>query len=139
MPVANLPAATSRKFNPADYRTSPQWFNGRFLSQLNLFTDPVYTSLLNGLTFAQNFNAQTYKLSITGAASYIGNTASFKCTISGAPVGMILIAKNVATDLTIPVISPIDFSWYYNAGVIYLTGISGLTPGTSYAMTFLIF
>lgn len=136
MSVGNLPASTSRKFNPADYKAAPDWFKGRFLSQLNLFTDPVYTALLNGLSFQQNFNAQFFTAVITGAAQ---NSLSFKKTMIGQPVGLVIAQKNIVGALTTPLISPIDFSWYVNAGVVVVTGISGLAPGTNYQITFMLF
>lgn len=136
--MSQLPASTSRRFNPSDYREAPNWFTGRFLSQLTLFTEPVFLALLNGLTFAQNLNSQKYTLQIKGDADFTLNTANFQCTISGTPTGLILVARNVASDPTIPVISPIDFSWYFNAGSIFITGIAGLTPGTTYNLTFLV-
>jgi hypothetical protein len=137
--MASLPASTSRKFNPADYKAAPSWFTGRFLSQLNLFTDPVYTALLNGLTFLQNFNAQTYTLTITGNSDFTKNLATFNSTISGAPSGLLLIAKNLAADPSTPFISPVEFSWYANSGLIVITGISGLSVGVAYKLTFLVF
>lgn len=137
--MGQLPSSASRKFNPSDYKTSPDWFQGRFLSQLNLFTDPVYTALLNGLTFQQNFNAQIYVLNITANASFALNTASFQVGIQGQPVGMILINKNFNGNLTAPLISPIDYSWYFSNGSIFITGISGLVPGINYNLTFLVF
>jgi hypothetical protein len=137
--MATLPASTSRKFNPADYKTMPDPFTGRFLSQLNLFTDPVYGALLNGLTFQQNFNAQFYVANITGNSDFTQNQLSFVSTISGVPVGVLLVQKNVASDFTIPLISPVDFSWYYTAGTINITGIAGLTPSTAYRLVFMVF
>jgi hypothetical protein len=136
--MASLPASTSRKFNPADYKTAPDWFTGRFLSQLNLFTNPVYLALQNGLNFQSNFNAQIYGITIT-ATVFPGNSLSFQSTISGLPIGVLLLSKNVAGNLSTPIISPVDFAWYYNAGTIQITGISGLTPGVNYVLTFLVF
>lgn len=137
--MATLPSSTSRKFNPADYKNAPVWFTGRFLSQLNLFTDPIYTSLANGLTFQQNFNAQIYTINLTANALYTNNNISFTSTINGTPVGVILLAKNVANNLSTPVISPVEFSWFYNAGAIVITGISGLTPSVTYKLTWMVF
>lgn len=137
--MATIPSSVSRKFNPADYKTAPSWFTGRFLSQLNLFTDPVYTALLNGLNFQQNFNAQIDGVQVKGAAAYTDNTVSFKSTIAGSPMGVILLSKNVVGNLATPIISPVDFSWYQNAGTIFITGIAGLTPGVNYSLVFLVF
>lgn len=132
--MANLPASTSRRFNPADYKESPPWFYGRFLSQLTLFTEPVYLALQNTLTFQQNFNAQYYTQIIIAGASPEKNFFSFKSTIQGQPVEVIKASCNVNSDLTIPLTTQVDFSWYFNAGVIVVTAVSGLTEGTTYRL-----
>jgi hypothetical protein len=133
--MATIPASTSRKFNPADYKGAPQWFIGRFLSQLNLFTDPVYLAFQNGLNFQQNFNAQYFAQLITAGATPASNAFSFKSWITGTPVEVIKAACNVATDLTVPLTAAVDFSWYYSAGTVYITAVSGLTAGTAYRLT----
>ena len=133
--MANLPASTSRKFSPSDYRTAPNWFNGKFLSQLNLFTDPVYQALSKGLTFLQNFNAQYFTQQITGGSTSASNAFSFKSTIQGPPVEVIKASCNFASDPTVPLTVPVDFSWYYSAGVVYITAVSGLTSGSVYNLT----
>ena len=132
--MASLPASTSRKFNPADYKTAPEWFNGRFLSALNLFTDPVYLALSNGLSFIQNFNAQYYTITFTAQATAAGNAFNFKSTISGQPIEVIKAQCVVTGNLSSP-LAPVDFSWYATAGVVYVTSVSGLTAGTSYTLT----
>jgi hypothetical protein len=137
--MAVLPSSISRKFNPADYKTAPAWFTGRFLSQLNLFTDPVYTALLNGLTFQNNFNAQVYTIVLKGATDFTMNTFNFKSTIQGSPIGVLLISKNIVGNQAVPIIGPIDFSWYDNSGTIFITGVAGLIPGTTYSLVFLVF
>jgi hypothetical protein len=132
--MANVPASTSRKFSPADYKGAPTWFVGRFLSQLNLFTDPVYQALSNGLTFIQNFNAQYFTQAINAKADPKDNSFSFKCGIMGTPVEVVKASCNIASDPTTPLITPVDFSWYYSAGVVYITAVSGLTSGNSYRL-----
>lgn len=129
--MANIPASTSRRFNPADYRTAPSWFIGRFLSQLNLFTEPVFEALSNGLTFISNFNAQYFTQQITGGAAPGDNAFSFKSTITGTPLEVVKASCNQAGDLTVG-IAPVDFSWYYDSGTIFVTSVSGLTTGTVY-------
>jgi hypothetical protein len=133
--MAQLPASTSRKFNPADYKDAPKWFGGKFLSQLNLFTDPVYAALLSGLTFFQNFNAQYFTQSLTAGANAAANAFSFKSTIAGVPVEVIKASCNLASDPTVAITSAVDFSWYYSAGVVYITAVTGLTSGTAYRLT----
>jgi hypothetical protein len=133
--MSNLPASTSRKFAPSDYKTAPAWFTGRFLSQLNLFTDPVYAALSNGLSFFQNFNCQYFTQIITAGAAPTDNKFSFKSTVRGTPFEVILASCNVASDPTIALASVVGFSWYFSAGVIYITAVSGLTASTVYSLT----
>ena len=129
--MANIPASTSRRFNPADYKTAPEWFNGRFLSALNLFTDPVFVALQNGLTFLQNFNAQYFTQQIIAGATPDLNKFSFKQTISGTPLECIVAAINLA-DPTKPITSAVSVSWYSDSGTIFVTAVNGLTSGTTY-------
>ena len=131
--MASLPASTSRKFNPSDYKTAPTWFNGRFLSQLNLFTDPVYLALSNGLSFIQNFNCQYYTITFTAQATAAGNAFKFQSTISGQPIEVIKAQCVVTGNLSSP-LAPVDFSWYATGGVVYVTSVSGLTAGTNYTL-----
>lgn len=132
--MANLPASTSRRFNPADYKTAPSWFSGRFLSQLTLFTEPVFLALQNGLTFIQNFNAQYFTQIITAGATADLNKFSFPQTISGSPVELIVASCNVAADPTVAILSPVGVSWYVNSGTVFVTAVSGLTAGTVYRL-----
>lgn len=133
--MANIPASTSRRFNPADYNKAPSWFTGRFLSALNLFTDPVFVALQNGLTFVQNFNAQYYTIIITAGATPGNNAFSFKQSINGSPIECIKASCTVASDPTIPLTTAVDFSWYADSGTVFVTAVSGLTMGTSYKLT----
>ena len=48
------------------------------------------------------------------------------------------VTDNAWTIQATPVISPVNFSWYYSAGLVNITGISGLTPGTTYSIKFLV-
>lgn len=132
--MALIPASTSRRFNPADFKTAPDWFTGRFLQQLNLFIDPVYQALLNGLTFAQNFNAQYYSVTFIAGANPENNAFSFKQTITGIPRECIKASCNETANLAAP-LAPVDFSWYATSGNIFVTAVSGLTAGTSYTIT----
>lgn len=132
--MANLPASTSRRFNPADYKEAPSWFTGRFLSQLTLFTEPVYLALLNGLTFIQNFNAQYFIQNLTAGATAELNSFSFKQSINGSPIELIIASCNFAADPTIPVTDPISLSWYVNSGTVFVTAVSGLTAGNVYRL-----
>jgi|SRR5580692_4551973 hypothetical protein len=131
--MSALPASVSQRFNPADYKTAPDWFAGRFLSQLNLFVNPIYLLLKNGLNFQSNFNAQYYTITFTAGANAAANTFNFTSTISGNPVEVIK-AQCYQTGALSVALAPVDFSWYATAGVVYVTSVSGLTAGTSYTL-----
>lgn len=132
--MASLPASTSRQFNPADYKGAPDWFINRFLSNLNLFTDPVYIALQNGLTFLQNFNAQYFTQQIIAGALPSDNAFSFQSSIRGKPIEVIKASCNVQGNLSTP-IAPVDFSWYPDGGTVFITAVSGLTQGVTYNLT----
>lgn len=129
--MSALPASTSRRFNPADYKTAPDWFMGRFLSSLNLFTDPVFVALQNGLTFFENFNSQYFTANIIAGATSDLNKFSFKQTITGTPLECIVAAINLV-DPTKPITSAVSISWYSDSGTIFVTAVNGLTAGTTY-------
>ena len=133
--MANIPASASRQFNPADYRTAPAWFTGRFLSALNLFTDPVFTALSNGLTFSQNFDSQYYTLTFRAGTNPEDNAFNFKQTISGRPMECIKASCNVASDPSIPITNAVDICWYASSGIVFVTSVTGLTDGTTYSLT----
>lgn len=131
--MAILPSI--RRFQPGDYKSLPDSFTGRFLSALNLFTDPVYVALDNGLTFSQNFNAQLYTFQVSAGATADLNAIQFKQTIQGKPSALELCAVNIASDPTAPVLDAVSLSWYSNSGTVYVTAIAGLTAGTLYTLT----
>ncbi len=131
--MADLPSI--RRFQPGDYKSLPDAFTGRFLSALNLFTDPVYVALQNGLNFFQNFNAQTYPFQLTAGTTADLNVVQFKQTIKGKPSALELCSVNVAADPTIPILNAVGFSWYSNSGTVFITAIAGLTAGTVYNLT----
>lgn len=130
--MANLPSSASRRLNPADYKEAPAWFTGRFLSQLNLFTEPVYVALSQGLTFQQNFNAQYFNQTLTAGATPADNKFSFKQTTFGTPLELVIAACNLASDITAPLTAAVGISWYSNSPSIFVTSVSGLTPGVVY-------
>jgi len=133
--MSTLPASTSRKFSPADYKTAQPWFTGRFLSQLNLFTDPVYLALNKGLTFQENFDAQYFTQQITAGAAAVNNAFSFKSGIKGTPIEVVKVSCNYASDVTIPLTAAVDFCWYQAAGTIYVTAVFGLVAKSVYNLT----
>lgn len=128
------PLPSSRRFNPGDYKGMPEIFLGRFLSSLNLFTEPVFAILQKGLNFYENFNAQVYPFQIVGGATASDNILQFKSTVQGRVRALELCSVNESNDPTAPVTNAVGFSWYTDSGNIYITAIAGLTAGTTYTI-----
>lgn len=130
---------TTRRFNPSDFKGLPDTFTGRFLSQLNLFTDPVWVALNNGLTVQQNMNGFIYSFQVIGAATPAAVKFILPNTFSGRPFAVQLVQANLASDITAPLTNQITInSWYTDSGNVFITAIGGLTSGTTYNLTVLV-
>lgn len=127
-----------RRFYTEDYPSAPEWFR-KHISTLNQFSDPMYLLVSKGLTFAENFNAQTYTFTVRAGASASLNTATITTKISGKPQGLLKVAANVLGNVAAPITSAIDITWYSNGSTVQITSITGLTSGTQYSITVLIF
>lgn len=133
-----MPLPSIHRFYTEDYQGAPSWFQ-RFINTLNLFSDPVYQSLNMGLTFQSNLNAQVYTFTITAGASASANVVNFTKKINGQATGLLKIAANVSSNIATPITSAIDLCWYQDGNTIRITAISGLTSGTTYNITVLLF
>lgn len=132
-----MPLPSIHRFYNEDYPGSPSWFQA-FISALNLFSDPMYQTVNKGLTFQSNFNAQIYSFQIRGGATDADNVVTFTSNVKGRVSGLLTVACNLTSNIQAPA-SGIVTSWYQSNNQIFITNITGLTPGTNYNMTVLIF
>jgi len=123
---------TIKRFLIEDYPSQASWI-GSLLYPLNLLLNTIYANLNNGLTIGQNMLAQVNTLSISGSSpttSYL-----WKFSSGGAPIGVFVI-NAAATSATAPILGAVSCQYTYNAGVITITNVTGLTPGNTYNITF---
>lgn len=132
-----MPLPSVHRFYNEDYQGSPSWFQ-KFIGALNLFSDPLYQTVNKGLTFQNNFNAQIYQFTIRAGATADANTSVFTSRIAGKAQGLISVACNESSNIQAPTQGHID-SWYQDGDRIVITSISGLTAGTNYNITVLLF
>lgn len=136
--MSNLPS-THRWFGE-DYADSPEWFK-RFLGQLNLFTDPVYNLLNQGIAITDNTTDEIYTLQIPNAsATATSNTFTFTPKkFVGAPNGVIV--GQALLDASVPTANsgPVTIDWVWTGSQISILAIHNLTAAGSYQITLRIF
>ena len=126
-----------KRFLSEQFVGAPDWFV-RFLQQLNLLTEQVVHALTNGLTIADNMDAQLYTFQILAKAMADLNTTSFVCTMSKIPEA-VMVGKCFSVGLTTVMTSPVHVFWTVSGGKININSITGLTSGTNYSITLVVF
>lgn len=137
--MGSLPSV--HRFYREDYPQSTDEF-GRFLGQVNLFTDPVYLILNQGINLMANTTEELYTLQVSNASA----TGSDNMTLFtpkkfvGAPNGVIIaqvILLNVSTPTAIG--SAVTLDWVWTGSQISILAIYGLTATKNYTFTLRIF
>lgn len=137
---SNLPTIT--RLFAEDYKDAPDWFKSKFVSTMNLFLQPVYGILNQGVNVTNNTTDEIYNFSFTcNSATASNNTISFQPRkFIGKPFGVI-IAQCYDTTTSIPTAigNPVTIDWYFNGGFVIILAIYGLTSGHIYSITLRIF
>lgn len=131
--MGSLP--TIKRFLTEDYPSEASWI-GTLLYSLNLLLNTVYSNLNNGLTIAQNMQAQVKTLSVSG----LNPTTSFNWNYPniGAPIG-VSVVQCLQTDAPISVVTnPVTAAWSYTGGVISINNVTGLSSAHTYSCTFIV-
>ena len=104
-----------------------------------MFFDSVYRGLNKGLTFRENLDSQEYAFQLKAGAAATNNTTSFAVTMKNKPTGLILksISKAALANYS-PIGSAVFIEWRYEAGLVYITSITGLTNATTYDFVILL-
>lgn len=130
---SNLPSVQRFKFE--DYNEAPQWF-AQFLESLNLFVNPVY-SILNGGVTTQNLTApRSFVKTIVASAT---TTFNFTNPLKIAPTAVLIGNVYTFGNSTLHPAVVIQPMWHVSSNVIYIDNVIGLTVGTNYVITLLIF
>lgn len=131
--MGTLPAI--KRFLVDDFPDQASWI-GNLLYPLNLLLNTIYANLNNGLTIAQNMQAQIAVLPVTGASP----TTSFnwKFSTSGAPLGITVVNVAQTSGAGSSILAAASCQWSYSAGIISITNITGLNSANSYNITFIV-
>lgn len=131
--MGSLP--TIKRFSLDDYPKEEQSWISTLLSPLNLLLTTIFSNLNNGLTIAQNMQAQIKISSISGASA--STSIPWNFSKIGAPIGVSII-NTVCTSSTTPITAPVTCQWSYSAGTIAISQITGLISGNTYNITFIV-
>lgn len=131
--MGTLPAI--KRFLVDDFPDQANWI-GTLLYPLNLLLNTIYANLNNGLTIAQNMQAQVATLPITGASP--STTIQWKFSGVGAPIGVQVVNIVLATGSSSANLGAVSCQWNYSAGVITISNITGLNSSNSYNVTFIV-
>lgn len=132
---SNLP--TIQRIYADDFKTAPTWFREEFIRTFNLFSQPVYNILNQGVSVLENTLEEFYLFTITSTGVPATDIFSFTPKkFSGKPNGVILCQCVANTANVTPIGNPVTFDWVYgNGGQVQILAIYGLTLGVSYSLT----
>ena len=131
----NLP--TIQRIYADDFRQAPDWFRNEFIRTFNLFSQPIYNILNQGVNVMENTLEDFYTFTLTSTGVPATDKLSFiPKKFFGKPTGVIL-CQCVANTATVQAIgNPVTFDWVYGSGgTIQILAIYGLTVGVQYSLT----
>ena len=128
---------TIQRFQKQNYPGSPDWFT-RFISDLNSFSEIIWNILNKNLTPADNLDAQVYSTSILAGAAATNNTLSFQSTLKHSPQALLVGSVVDQAAYASPFSSAVFATWTFSGSTISITGITGLTSGHTYNVTFVV-
>lgn len=136
----NLPS--TKRFYSEDYREATPWFQ-RFLSQLNLFTEPIYGILNQAVDLTMNTNEELYTLQVEMAsATATSNATTFvPKKFAGAPHGVVIgqCLFNSDTGIATAVGNPVTLDWAWTGTQVSILAIYGLAASQSYTLSLRIY
>ncbi len=131
---------STKRWYAEDYPKSDEDFK-RFLGQLNLFSEPMYNILNQGVDVTANTTEEIYTLQVNNAsATATSNTFLFTPRkFIGAPHGVIIGQCLYLTDVPTAVGNPVTIDWVWTGSQISILAIYGLTALADYTLTLRIF
>jgi hypothetical protein len=117
-----------------DFPEAPNWIS-KLLYPLQLFITEVRTALINQLSFQDNFSCVIKQLPIRAGTLATDNIVTFPYSLGRQPIEMTIHV--VRQDGVYEVVYP-QVSWNYVNNNIVVNGISGLTTGKIYLVTFVV-
>lgn len=131
----NLPTIT--RLYADDFTSAPSWFRDEFIRTFNLFSQPVYSILNQGVSVQANTTEEFYSFSLTSTGVPADDTLSFiPKKFIGKPNGVIMCQCIANTPTVAPIGNPVTFDWVYGSGgTIQILAIYGLTIAVKYTLT----
>lgn len=120
-----------------DVRGAPTWID-LLLGPINLFFDAVYRGFNKGLTFSENLDCQDISFQLKAGAASTNNTVKFSVTMKNKPTGLFLKNVTKVAGNYSAIGAAVFIEWYYEAGFLNITSITGLTNGTTYNFLILL-
>lgn len=129
---------TTKRFYAEDYKDAPPWFH-RFLSQLDLYTEPVYNILNQNVDLTVNTNEELYSLEVKSAHAMGADNNLFFVPkkFIGRPNGVI-VAQCLVDGQTASV-SSVTLAWVWTGSQVNIKAIYGLAEGRNHVVTLRIF
>lgn len=137
--TSDLP--TIQRLYADDFHQAPDWFRNEFIRTFNLFSQPVFNILNQGIDISQNTLQEIYRFSITSSGVPSKDIISFiPKKFFGKPSGVVISQCIVNTPTVTPVGNPVTLDWVYGSGgTVQILAIYGLTSGVNYTFTLWIF
>ncbi len=123
-----------------DYPQSDDEFK-RFLGQLNLFSDPVYQILNQGVELTANTTEEIYFLQVPNASAtasdntFLFTPKKFIGAPNGVIIGQCLLSASVPTANS----GPVTLDWVWTGSQVSILAIHNLTATSDYQITLRIF
>jgi hypothetical protein len=128
---------TIQRFQKQNYPGSPDWFT-RFISDVNSFTEIIWNILNKNVTPSDNMDAQVYQTTLLAGAAASNNTLSFQSTLKHTPQAVIIGAVTDQAAYSGAFSSAVFPTWSFSGTSVSIVGITGLTSGHTYSITFVI-
>lgn len=140
MSNSNLP--TIKRFYADDYKTAPNYFQ-QFLSTLNLYSEPIYNILNQGVDLTMNTTEEIYTFTLTNASA-TGSSNTYNFTpkkFIGQPNGVIIgqCIYNTSNGIATAIGGQVTLDWIYSGNQVKILAIYGLTANKNYTFTLRIF
>jgi len=136
---SNLP--TLQRFDAGDYKDAPPWFVNKFLPAVNLFTQPIYNILNQGIQILVNSAQEIYPFTLLAGAAATNNTFLFTPKKLTSKVTGVVIAQCFNASAAVPTAigNPVTLDWYWTGSQVKVLAVYGLTNATTYNFVFWMF
>lgn len=133
---SNLPTVQRLKFE--DYARDQNWKDAvrDLVNSLNLFMTPVYGILNGGVSYQNLTVPQLFTKTITASAT---TTFSFTNPLPISPSALVLGNVYQTGNTSTHPASVCQVMWHYSGNTIYIDNVIGLTSGTQYTLTLVVF